>query len=460
MQVTESVSEGLKRVFDVKVSAADLEAKVAERLGQLKDRVRLNGFRPGKVPVAHLKKLYGRSVMAETIEAVIQETNAKIVDERGLKLAMEPRVTMPEEKQAIESILEGKADLDYKLALEVLPKFELADFGKLKLERLVAEVSEPEIDAALETLAQQNRPYNPKGEGAKVETGDRATIDFSGRIDGAPFEGGSGENVAVDLGSGSFLPGFEDQMIGMAAGENRLIRVMFPATYANKQLAGKDAEFDVTVKGIDVPGSVTVDDAFATSLGQASLAELRQSIKTQLEQNHAAQSRQKLKRKLLDQLDSLHKFEAPPTLVDEEFKNVWQVVENDLRAQGRTFEDEGTTEEKAREEYRGIAERRVRLGLVLAEIGDRNKISVNDNEINRALVERLRQFPGREQEVWDYYRKNAAALASVRAPIFEEKVVDFIIELAQVTEKQVDRDELFKEDEDLAVPAENRKAGA
>jgi trigger factor len=460
MQVTESVSEGLKRVFDVKVSAADLEAKVAERLGQLKDRVRLNGFRPGKVPVAHLKKLYGRSVMAETIEAVIQETNAKIVDERGLKLAMEPRVTMPEEKQAIESILEGKADLDYKLALEVLPKIELADFGKLKLERLVAEVSEPEIDAALETLAQQNRPYNPKGEGAKVETGDRATIDFSGRIDGAPFEGGSGENVAVDLGSGSFLPGFEDQMIGMAAGEKRLIRVTFPATYANKQLAGKDAEFDVTVKAIDVPGTVTVDDAFATSLGQASLAELRQSIKTQLEQNHAAQSRQKLKRKLLDQLDSLHKFEAPPTLVDEEFKNVWQVVENDLRAQGRSFEDEGTTEEKAREEYRGIAERRVRLGLVLAEIGDRNKISVNDNEINRALVERLRQFPGREQEVWDYYRKNAAALASVRAPIFEEKVVDFIIELAQVTEKQVDRDELFKEDEDLAVPAENRKAGA
>jgi trigger factor len=461
MQVTESVSEGLKREFDVKVPAADLEARVAERLGQLKDRVRLNGFRPGKVPVAHLKKLYGRSVMAETIEAVIQETNAKIVDERGLKLAMEPRVTMPEEKQAIESILEGKADLDYKLALEVLPKFELADFGKLKLERLVAEVTEPEIDAALETLAQQNRPYNPKGEGAKVETGDRATIDFSGRIDGAPFEGGSGENVAVDLGSGSFLPGFEDQMIGMAAGETRLIRVAFPASYANKQLAGKDAEFDVTVKAIDVPGTVTVDDAFATSLGQASLAELRQSIKTQLEQNHAAQSRQKLKRKLLDQLDSLHRFEAPPTLVDEEFKNVWQVVENDLRAQGRTFEDEGTTEEKAREEYRAIAERRVRLGLVLAEIGDRNKISVSDNEINRALVERLRQFPGREQEVWDYYRKNAAALASVRAPIFEEKVVDFIIELSQVTEKPVSRDELFKEEEeDLAVPAENRQAGA
>jgi trigger factor len=456
MQVTESVSEGLKRVFDVKVPAADLEARVAERLGELKNRVRLNGFRPGKVPVAHLKKLYGRSVMAETIEAVIQETNAKIVDERGLKLAMEPRVTMPEEKQAIESILEGKADLDYQLALEVLPKIELADFGKLKLERLLAVVTEPEIDAGLETLARQNRPYHPKGEGAKVETGDRATIDFSGRINGAPFEGGSGENVAVDLGSGSFLPGFEDQMIGMAVGETRLVRATFPATYANKALAGKDAEFDVTVKAIDVPGTVTIDDTFATSLGQGSLGELRASIKTQLQQGHAAQGRQKLKRKLLDQLDSLHKFEAPSTLVEEEFKNVWAVVENDLRAQGRTFEDENTTEEKAREEYRAIAERRVRLGLVLAEIGDRNKITVSDNEINRALVERVRQFPGREQEVWDYYRKNASALAGVRAPIFEEKVVDFIIELAQVTEKQVDRDELYKEDEDLVLSPATR----
>ncbi|MCL2429649.1 MAG: trigger factor [Alphaproteobacteria bacterium] len=456
MQVTESVSEGLKRVFDIKVPAADLEARVAERLGELKNRVRLNGFRPGKVPLAHLKKLYGRSVMAETIEAVIQETNAKIVDERGLRLAMEPRVTMPEEKQAIEGVLEGKADLDYQLAIEVLPKIELADFGKLKLERLVAVVTEPEIDAALATLAEQNKPYHPKGEGAKVEAGDRATVDFTGRINGAPFEGGKAENVAVDIGSGSFLPGFEDQIIGMAAGETRLVRATFPATFANKELAGKDAEFEVTVRAIDVPGTVTIDDAFATSLGQASLAELRESVRTQLQQGLAAQSRQKLKRKLLDQLDSLHRFEAPSTLVEEEFKNVWTVVENDLRAQGRTFEDENTTEEKARQEYRAIAERRVRLGLVLAEIGDRNKITVSDNEINRALVERVRQFPGREQEVWDYYRKNPTALASVRAPIFEEKVVDFVIELAQVTEKQVERDELYKEDEDLVLSPDTR----
>jgi len=449
MQVTESVSDGLKRVFDVTVPAADLEARLTERLGELKDRVRLNGFRPGKVPVAHLKKLYGRAVMAETIEALIQETNAKIVDERGLKLAMEPRVTMPEEKQAVERVLEGKSDLAYQVALEVLPKIELADFSQIKLERMVAEVTEPEVDAALEKLAADNRPYHPKGEGAKVETGDRATIDFSGRIDGQPFDGGSGENIAVDVGSATFLPGFEDQMIGMAVGETRIIAVTFPAAYANQQLAGKDAAFDVTVKAIDVPGTVTIDDAFATSLGQESLAALREALKGRLQQDHASRSRQKLKRKLLDQLDAAHRFPAPPTLVEEEFKNVWTVVENDLKSQGRTFADEGTTEEKAREEYRAIAERRVRLGLVLAEIGDRNKITVNENELNRALVERMRQFPGREQEIWDFYRKNANALATVRAPIFEEKVVDFIIELAQVTDKPVDREELYKEDDDL-----------
>jgi trigger factor len=449
MQVTESVSDGLKREFDIKVPAADLEARVAERLSELKGRVRLNGFRPGKVPVAHLKKLYGRSVMVETIEAMIQELNAKIVQERGLKLAMEPRVVMPEEAQAVERVLEGKSDLAYKLALEVLPKIELADFTQIKLERLLSEVTEPEIDAAVEKLAEANRPYISKGEGGKVETGDRAMINFTGRIDGEPFQGGTGEDVGVDVGSGTFIPGFEDQMIGMAVGETRLVTVTFPSTYANQQLAGKNAEFDVTAKSIESPGTVTIDEAFATSLGQESLAKLRETVKARIEQEHAGQGRLKLKRKLLDQLDQMHRFPAPPTLVEEEFKNVWTVVENDLKAQGRTFADEGTTEEKAREEYRAIAERRVRLGLVLAEIGERNKITVSDDELSRVLVERMRQFPGREQEIWDYYRKNANALAGVRAPLFEDKVVDFLIELAEVTDKPVTREELYKEDDDL-----------
>ena len=452
MQVTETLSDGLKREYQVTVPAADLEARVIERLGDLKDRVRINGFRPGKVPVAHLKKVYGRAVMAETVEAIIREMNAKIVSDHGLKLAMEPKVTIPNEETEVEKVIGGQSDLAYTLALEVLPKIELADFKGIKLERLVAEVTEAEVGEALGKIAEQNRPFAAKGEGAKVEKGDRVVIDFAGKLDGQPFEGGSGGDVGINVGSGTFIPGFEDQLTGMSAGETRQVKVTFPAGYPAEQLAGKEAEFEVTAKSIEVPTSVTVDDAFAKSLGLESLDKLKEAVKARLQQEHVVQSRQKIKRRLLDALDGLHQFALPPTLAEEEFKNVWNAVESDLKAQGRTFADEGTTEEKAREEYRAIADRRVRLGLVLAEIGDKNNISVTDDEITRSIVERTRQFPGREQEIWEHYRKNPAAVAGVRAPIFEEKVVDFLIELATVTDKPVSREELYKDDED-SVPA-------
>ncbi|HZO45412.1 MAG TPA: trigger factor [Xanthobacteraceae bacterium] len=453
MQVTETLSDGLKREYQVTVPASDLEARVIERLGDLKDRVRINGFRPGKVPVSHLKKVYGRAVMAETIEAIIREMNAKIVSDHGLKLAMEPKVTIPNEETEVEKVIGGQSDLAYTLALEVLPKIELADFKGIKLERLVAEVTEAEVGEALGKIAEQNRPFAAKGEGAKVEKGDRVVIDFAGKLDGEPFEGGSGGDVGINVGSGTFIPGFEDQLIGMSAGETRQVKVTFPAGYPAAHLAGKEAEFEVTAKSIEVPTSVTVDDAFAKSLGLESLDKLKEAAKARLQQEHVVQSRQKIKRRLLDALDGLHQFALPPTLAEEEFKNVWNAVESDLKAQGRTFEDEGTTEEKAREEYRAIADRRVRLGLVLAEIGEKNNISVTDDEITRSIVERTRQFPGREQEIWEHYRKNPAAVAGVRAPIFEEKVVDFLIELATVTDKPVSREELYKDDEDSAPAA-------
>ena len=448
MEITETLSDGLKREFQVQVPAADLEARVSERLGELKNRVQLRGFRPGKVPVAHLKKIYGKAVMAETIEAVIRELNAKIVSDRGLKLAMEPKVTIPEDETEVAKIIGGQSDLAYTVALEILPKIELGDFKGLKLEREVAEVTDAQVNEALDKLAEQNRPFAAKGEGAKVEKGDRVVIDFTGMLDGVPFEGGTGGDVGVKVGSGTFIPGFEDQLIGMAAGEQRKVKVTFPANYMSAQLAGKEAEFDVTAKSIEAPGTVTADDAFAKSLGLESLDRLKEAVKARLQQEHAALSRQRLKRQLLDKLDEMHKFALPPTLAEDEFKNVWSAVEGDLKAQGRTFTDEGTTEEKAREEYRGIAERRVRLGLVLAEIGERNKITVTEEEIRRAIVERVRQVPGREQEVWDYYQKNPGAVAGLRAPIYEEKVVDFLLELASVTEKQVSREDLLKDDED------------
>lgn len=448
MQVTETLSDGLKREFQVQVPAADLEARVSERLGELKDRVQLRGFRPGKVPVAHLKKIYGKAVMAETIEALIRELNAQIVSERGLKLAMEPKVTIPDEETEVAKVLGGQSDLAYTVALEILPKIELGDFKGIKLERQVAEVTDAQIGEALGRIAEQNRPFAPKGEGAKVDKGDRVVIDFTGTLGGVPFEGGTGGDIGVNVGSGTFIPGFEDQLVGMAAGETRLVKVTFPANYMNTQLAGKEAEFNVRAKSVEAPGTVTVDDAFAKSLGLESLDKLKEAVKGRLQQEHTALSRQRLKRQLLDRLDEMHKFALPPTLAEDEFKNVWSAVEGDLKAQGRNFADENTTEEKAREEYRAIAERRVRLGLVLAEIGERNKITVPEEEVSRAIVERARQVPGREQEVWDYYRKTPAAVASLRAPIFEEKVVDFLLELATITEKQVSREELLKDDDD------------
>src|SRR6266540_4007999 len=386
MEVTETLSDGLKREFQVQVPAADLEARVTERLGELKDRVNLRGFRPGKVPVTHLRRIYGKAVMAETIEAVIRELNAQIVSERGLKLAMEPKVTIPNEASAVEKVIGGQSDLAYTLALEILPKIELADFKGIKLERQVAEVTEAQVNDALQKIAEQNRPFAVKAEGAKVEKGDRIVIDFTGRIDGAPFEGGTGGDVGVNVGAGTFLPGFEDQLVGMTVGETRVVKVTFPDNYLNTQLAGKNAEFDVTAKSLEAPGQVTLDDAFAKSLGLESLDKLKEAVKGRLKQEHAALSRQKLKRQLLDKLDEMHKFALPPTLAED--------------------------------------------------------------EITRAIVERARQVPGREQEVWEYYRKTPAAVAAIRAPIFEEKVVDFIIELATVTERQVSREDLLKDEED------------
>lgn len=453
MQVTETLSDGLKHEFQVTVPAADLEARMSGRLSELKDRVNIRGFRPGKVPVTHLRKVYGRSVMAETVEAVIREMNAKIVEERGLRLAMEPKVTIPNEETEVERVIAGNVDLAYTLSLEVLPKIELADFSGVQLERLTTEVTDAEINEALDKVAEQNKPYAAKGEGAKVEKGDRVVIDFTGKLDGQPFEGGTGGDVGVNVGSGTFIPGFEDQLIGIGVGESRVVKVTFPANYQAPNLAGKDAEFDVTAKSVEAPVPVTLDDEFAKTLGMESLEKLKTAIKDRIAREHTAMSRQKLKRELLDKLDQMHKFAPPPTLVEDEFNNVWQVIESDLKQQGRTFADEGTTEEKAREEYRAIAERRVRLGLVLAEIGEKNNIKVTDDELSRAIVERARQMPGREQEVWEYYRKNPNAVAGIRAPIYEEKVVDFLVELAKVTDKPVSREELYKEDEEEKAPA-------
>jgi trigger factor len=446
MQVTETAAAGLKREYRVVVPLNELAEKVNERLDEIKGRVQLRGFRPGKVPAAHLKRLYGKSAMAEVVEAAVREANSKIVVDHNLKLATEPKVVLPTEEGAIEGVIDGKSDLAYTVEMEIVPPITLADFKTISVERLTAPVEDSEVDQAVQTIADQNKPFAAKNGGA--ENGDRITISFVGTMDGTPFEGGSGDDVPIVLGSGQFIPGFEEQLIGVKAGESRTVNVKFPENYQAPAVAGKDASFAVTVKSVEAPGAVTLDDDFAKTLGLESLAKLKEMVRERIEREHAGASRQKLKRALLDQLDAKHKFDPPPTLVEQEFNSVWQTVESDLKQQGRTFADEGTTEEKAREEYRSIAERRVRLGLVIAEIGEKNDIKVTEDQLTQAVLAQARMVPGQEQKVWEYYRNNPGALAALRAPIFEDKVVDFLLELVNVTDKQVSREELFKEEEE------------
>jgi trigger factor len=447
MQVTETLVEGLKHEFQISVPASDLDAKADARLVDLKDKVRLNGFRPGKVPVSHLKKVYGRSVMAETVEQTIRDTNTKIFTERGFRLATEPKVTMPTEEKAVEDILSGKSDLNYTVSIEVVPTIQLADFKGFSVEKPVADVTDADVDEAIKRISDQNRPYAAKGEGAKAENGDRVTVSFKGTIDGTPFDGGTSDNIQVVIGSNTFIPGFEEQLLGMGAGENRTLKVSFPKNYTNLELAGKPAEFDTTATLIEAPQDTEINDEFAKTLGLESLDKLKEAARERLTAEYAGATRQRVKRTLLDKLDEAHRFEAPPSLVDEEFNLMWNSIRAEMESGGKTFADEDTTEEAAKEEYRKIADRRVRLGLVLSEIGEKNKITVTEDEVSRAVIERARSMPGREKEVWEFYQKNTNALAQLRAPIYEDKVVDFILELANVTEKRVTREDLYKDED-------------
>ena len=441
MNVTETTAEGLRRQLKVVIGAEELEQRLSARLDELKGRARIKGFRPGHVPKEHLRKVYGRSVMAEVVQQAVTETSREALSQREERPAFQPTVGLPEDEVEIDKIFAGTSDLAYTLSFEVLPKFELMDFSKIALEKPVAAVTEADIGKSIDRIRAANLRYQPK-EGA-AETGDRLIIDFTGSIDGKPFEGGSTEDAPVILGSANFIPGFEEGLAGARAGDEREVEATFPEAYPEASLAGKSARFAVKVKEVGAPETPPLDEDFAKGLGLESIQKLRETIKERLEQDRASASRQKLKRALLDALNGGHSFDLPPTLVDNEFQAIWQQVMSDLERSKRSFEDEGTTEEKARHDYRDIAARRVRLGLILSEVGTRNPITVTDDEVSRALLERVRQFPGQERKVYDYYRSNPQLLAEFRAPIFEDKAVDYILELAKVTETKVSAEELY-----------------
>jgi trigger factor len=445
MQVTETLNEGLRRKLSVVIPAADLIAKRDERLNELKDRANIKGFRPGKVPVAHLKKVYGRSVMSEALQDTINTTVQESLTERAERAATQPAIDLPEDQSILNQVLEGEADLTFEVAYEVLPKIEPMDFKTIKLEMPVVEVADEDVEKEVKRVFLNNREFERKGDDGVVAEGDKLGLKFTGKINGEPFEGGTSDHAHLTVGAGEYIPGFEEQLVGMKAGEPKEISVTFPEDYGNAELAGKAAVFEVEILHIDAPKEDgELNDAFAQSLGLEDLNQLRSEVRKQMEVAHSQMVRQRVKRQVLDALDDGHRSEVPQKLVEVEFETIWQRVTHEIEHHGRSFADEGTTEEEAREQYKRIAERRVRLGLVIAEIGNRNKIEVTEEEHQQALVAEIRRFPGQEQQVYDYYRKNPEALAQLRAPVFENKVVDFLVELAEKTEKPMTRNELAK----------------
>ena len=448
MQVTQTHSEGLKREFEIVLPAQDLSSRMQSQLGEMAAKAQIKGFRPGKVPVAHLKRLYGRSVMAEVLQEAVNEARTKMIEDNKLRLAGEPKFDVDGDQNVLERALESKGDLTFKVALEVLPKVEVGTLDDIAIEKLIADVPDDEVERIIGLLANQNRSYEPKPAGATAEKDDKASIDFVGKIDDETFEGGSGQDIDLVLGSNSFIPGFEDQIVGMAVGESRTVAVTFPDDYGAATLAGKAANFGVTLKQIAAPGALALDDEFAKGFGMESLDKLKEQVRGNIERDYGQASRAKWKRGLLDTLDKKYDFDLPQGLVDQEFEAIWRQVETEQTQSGKSFADEGTTEEAAKSDYRKIAERRVRLGLVLAEIGEEAGVKVSQDEMNAALMERVRQYPGEEKQVWDFFRNNPQAMAQIQAPLFEDKVVDHIVSKAKVTERKVSKDELTAADED------------
>ncbi len=447
MQITETANENLRREFRIVIGAKDLDERLSGRIAEMQPQVHLKGFRPGKAPVSFLKKTYGKSMMSEIIEAAVQESVQKAVTDHGLKPAFPPR---PDLVSDLAQVVEGKSDLEFSVKIDLMPEFEIADPAKLKVEKLIAKVSDEDVDDALKNLAQQVRTYSDRAEGESSENGDQVTIDFVGRVDGEEFEGGKAEGFQLTLGSGQLIPGFEDQLIGTKVGDTRTVDVTFPADYGSEKLAGKPAQFDVSVHAVKRPDEVAIDDELAKKLGLDSLGTLKERVREQMKGDYARASRVHVKRRILDALDAAHNFELPPTMVENEFNAIWKQVEDELKREGKSAEEEGKSEDELKAEYRAIAERRVKLGLVLARIGEQNGIQVSQEELNRAVMDQARRFPGQEQQVFQYYSQNPAAQAELRAPIYEEKVVDFIAELAQIDERPVSREILFLDPDEAA----------
>ncbi|HEX3366951.1 trigger factor [Phenylobacterium sp.] len=464
MQIVEKSGDGLSRVFGVTVPVSELNAALDARIAEITPTLNIKGFRPGKVPTAHVRRLYGKALMSEVVEKTLNETTQKVLDDKKLRPAADPALK-PEGD--MDAVIEGKADLAYEIAVDVMPDFEPVDVTTLSLKRPVYEPTAKEVDEAVDELAKQNRTYETKtGKTVKSKDGDMVVIDFLGKLDGVAFDGGAAEDAELVLGSGQFIPGFEEQLVGAKPGDEVEVKVTFPETYQAENLKGKEAVFEVKVKDVKGPVDAPADDAFAARLGIENLEKLRELLKGNLEKEYAGASRFKLKRALLDQLDTKHDFPLPPKMVEAEFAAIWQQVEQDKEAGELPPEDAKKSDKKLREEYHKIAERRVRLGLVLAEIGRANNVQITEQELGEAMRTEAMKYGPQAQQVFDLFRQNPNAQAQLRAPLFEDKVVDLIVEKAKVKDTKVSKEELMKDDDlpegygDAEEPKPAKKAAA
>ncbi len=460
MQVTEVSAQGLAREFKVVFAADEIEERVRSRLTRLGQTVRVPGFRPGKAPLSLLKKQYGRSIMGEVLEEAVDEGSREAISTNQLRPALRPKIE-------VTAFDEGK-DLEFDLKLEVLPEIPTVDLPALELERQVSEVDDRKVEETLRRLAEARQRFEAPAEPRPSRVGDQVTVSFKGTIDGEAFEGGTAEDLPVVLGSGLMVPGFESQLEGVSEGESRELTVTFPDTYPRAEMRGRTAVFATEVKAVKAPLPVTIDDAFAKDVGLDDLAALTKAMRDRLEEEYRTASRNKLKRQLLDRLAETYPFAVPEGMVELEFQGIWRQLEEEMKRTGQSFAAEGDalgeTEEKAKAEYRRIAERRVRLGLLLADIGNKNDIKVEPQELQQAMIREARRFPGQERQVLELFRKNEGALEQLRAPIFEDKVCEFVFQLAKVSERPVTPEALLadpdEEDEapSAAVPSDSAPA--
>ena len=447
MQVTETSNEGLKREYTIVIPKEDIDERMSARLTEVGATVNVPGFRPGKVPLAILKKRFGDAVRGEILEQSIQESIQKTMEEKDLRPAMEPKVDLV--------TFEDGADLEYTLTVEVIPEIEPIDFAEVELERLVADVPDDDVQTSMQRLADQQKVYAVE-DGRTAEDGDQLLMNFIGRIDGEAFDGGTAEGMELVLGSGQFIPGFEEQLVGAKAGEKKMVNVSFPDDYGAENLAGKAAEFEVDVTEVRASASIEIDEEFAKSMGAEDLASLQSMVRDQIGSEYTQISRGRLKRELLDKLSDSADFEVPPGMLEDEFQSIWKQLE-EAKEQDRLDEaDKGKSDEELEERYREIAARRIRLGLLLSEIGRINNLTVSQDDLNRAMAEQAQRFPGQEAQVMQFYQENPQAMQELQAPIFEEKIIDYILELAKVTERTVSIEELLADPD--AEGAGNAKA--